>query len=577
VTITQDENGARRVPGSRTDHRTAPVPAPPFMPTLLPNLLPPPAVPAPRSPSVTVRRSTTSPAPTLRPTGPLPLAAPGGRHRADDVRRGSLAAGTALLLTTTGLVLGVMGVPPGGLWHSGTGGVADPVAGVAGLFPGGPAQQVSITVSNTAPSSFEITDVRPDLSALPAACPASAWHPDPPDQLPTVAAHAQATVTVPVSLLPDAPDSCQGLSLRLPVRVHGLRHPKPEASTPAPASAAGRVRAPALAPALGPALGPGAGPAVELRETSADAEARLTTATLATPEVSVTAAGGVLVLTPRRPAAGPRPAAWTVEALAPDGTRTRLPSEGGTYPDRLAPAAAQRRYVVTATLGARWERPSAMITASTPPPRPTLTSARAADGQAQVRLAVGVGAQSYQVGLFRDGASAPFRVVAVGAGTAGEQPVELPPSGGVEHRVVAVARFGPWQVTSAQVTVSASGSARTGDATGTGTRTWTGTGTGTGTGGGGSHGRPSDPTPVPPAGGPGTTGGTGTTRDPAGPGNGPGTGGPTAVPSPEPVDPSVPVAPPRASGPTPQAPAVPTAAPRSPSARPEEPVLPVTG
>ena len=506
----------------------------------------------------------------LRPTGSLPLGTPGGRHRADDVRRGSLAAGTALLLTTTGLVLGVMGVPPGGLWHSGTGGAADPVAGVAGLFPGGPAQQVSITVSNTAPSSFEITDVRPDLSALPLACPASAWHADPPDQLPTVAAHAQATVTVPVSLVTDAPDSCQGLSLRLPVRVHGLRHPQPAAASTAPAAARGQ--------ALGAALGAGAGPAVELRETSADADARLTTATLGTPEVSLTAAGEVLVLTPRRPAGGPVPAAWTVEALAPDGTRARLLPESGTYPDRLAPAAAQRRYVVTATLGSRWQRPSAPLTTSTPPPRPTLTAARAADGRAELRLTVGVGAQRYQVGLFRDGASAPFRVVAVEAGTAGEQPVELPPSGGAEHRVVSVARFGPWQVTSVTATVPASGSTRAGDPTGTGTRT----GAGTGGSGGGSHGRPSGPTPVPPAGGaPGTIG------DPAGPGTGPdagtgagpgaGPGAPTAVPSPQPVEPSVPVGPPRAGGPTPQAPAVPTAAPRSPSARPEEPVLPVTG
>jgi hypothetical protein len=93
--------------------------------------------------------------------------------------------------------------------------------GDGGVFPGAAPTTVPVTVTNGGAAPYTVTALRPDLSALPRACPASAWQIAAPDTLPTVAPSFSVTVVIPVAMPSDAPDSCQGASFHVPVIMTG--------------------------------------------------------------------------------------------------------------------------------------------------------------------------------------------------------------------------------------------------------------------------------------------------------------------------------------------------------------------
>ncbi|HEY6796219.1 MAG TPA: hypothetical protein VI248_16210 [Kineosporiaceae bacterium] len=304
---------------------------------------------------------------TMPPSAPA--AASRRRLAALGRRAVTVVGGGLVMVVCSALAVGVVSVSPQGfgfrLPELATSGA---LAGSDGLSPGAPAEQVPITVRNPGTTSLDILAVRPDLAALPAACPAPAWRTSPPPDLPTVAARAEATLTLPVALVPDAPASCQALTVRIPVRIDAQQQPTPaqpdsgRAGTPAPAPAAD-VGSP--------------------RPVTVDAQAEVTIATLGTPSATVGVRDGRVAVTPVRPASGPAPAGYTVSVLDDAGRRTVLcPRPVTVCVDPLGTAATPRRYLVTALLGTRWSRDSTLLTpwAPGPPPVPAATPAGAAAG-----------------------------------------------------------------------------------------------------------------------------------------------------------------------------------------------------
>jgi hypothetical protein len=99
--------------------------------------------------------------------------------------------------------------------------VSAKAATVPGLAAGTTPALVTVAVTNDGDTAFVVDTVRLDLAALPDTCPPDAWQQATPDDLPVLAPHTTANVGVTVSLSADAPDSCQGQSLDLPVIVSG--------------------------------------------------------------------------------------------------------------------------------------------------------------------------------------------------------------------------------------------------------------------------------------------------------------------------------------------------------------------
>jgi hypothetical protein len=93
------------------------------------------------------------------------------------------------------------------------------VGTVTGQYPGAQPTTVPLVLHNDGQAPFVLTTVVP--SDVPGDCPASAWRLDPPADLPTVPPSATVTVQVTVAMATDAPDSCQGATLAVPVTVSG--------------------------------------------------------------------------------------------------------------------------------------------------------------------------------------------------------------------------------------------------------------------------------------------------------------------------------------------------------------------
>jgi hypothetical protein len=90
------------------------------------------------------------------------------------------------------------------------------------LFPGGPALQLPVDVRNPGDVRFTVRQLVPDATVFPIGCPLSAWSVRTPDALPTVSAGGSASVTVVISLLTQAPESCQGATVRFPLTVESV-------------------------------------------------------------------------------------------------------------------------------------------------------------------------------------------------------------------------------------------------------------------------------------------------------------------------------------------------------------------
>lgn len=92
---------------------------------------------------------------------------------------------------------------------------------VAGLYPGAPATTIPVMIHNGSDIPVDIEAISPHLQNLPSSCPASAWQITSPQSLPTIAPSATATVDLAVTMTPDAPTTCQGVTLDVPVTVEG--------------------------------------------------------------------------------------------------------------------------------------------------------------------------------------------------------------------------------------------------------------------------------------------------------------------------------------------------------------------
>ena len=268
---------------------------------------------------------------------------------------GVLGCGTALALALTA------NTPTGIVTFDTAISAATPVPGTAGLTPGGPAQQVTMTtlpmsdgtITPLGPGNRGLTviGVALDPSGFPAECPAAVWLPAarlPAARLPGLPATSPSASGLPltgvrlaVALTGDAPASCQGLRVRLRGAVTLL-----EAVT-ASRPGGGRIR-------------------VEITGS-------VLIGTLGTPALTVTQRDGRMVAQPVPAAAGRLPSAYTVDAIGPDGLRTTVCELAGLRPcvDTTAPAETRLRYQVTAHLGNRWRRASATVEVSTPPARRT--------------------------------------------------------------------------------------------------------------------------------------------------------------------------------------------------------------
>lgn len=147
------------------------------------------------------------------------------RARAIRARRRSLTAGmaTTALLLSGGMAFAYVTSSGSG---AGTARVIAPqvtasVGTVAGQYPGAAPTTLPVVVRNDGAAPFTLTGVVPATDGFPATCPASAWSLGPPDPLPTVPPTTSMTVPVTASLHTDAPNSCQGATLSVPVTVTG--------------------------------------------------------------------------------------------------------------------------------------------------------------------------------------------------------------------------------------------------------------------------------------------------------------------------------------------------------------------
>jgi hypothetical protein len=92
---------------------------------------------------------------------------------------------------------------------------------VAGVYPGGPASVVRVSVTNALDRPFTVSGLVPDPEVLPDACPGPAWRITVPEDLPTVPPVGSAVIPVGVALEESAPAECQGLQLTLDLAVSG--------------------------------------------------------------------------------------------------------------------------------------------------------------------------------------------------------------------------------------------------------------------------------------------------------------------------------------------------------------------
>jgi hypothetical protein len=355
--------------------------------------------------------------------------------------------GAIVLTVCSGMALGVVSWTPSGLSLSfgGSPKASPVVAGTAGVYPSGPAGSISLTVQNSAAAAFEITAVRADLAGLSAGCPGAAWDVGVPGLLPTVPARSEVALPLPVSLRADAPDSCQGATVRFPVRIEGLRHPAVVRSSESAALASPTPSSDAATTAVTPEF--------------LDTTATVTAARLGTPGGTVTLRGGRPEIVPVHPASGPAPTGYEVELLGTGNRASVVCPSAAAAPclDAAAPPAAERRYVVAARLGAHWHRSSPSLQAWTPPPVPSVDLA---DGSrptgTALRLTAAGAASGYDVDVIADGGS-PFHTAHVAAGTPLDQTVSAPHLAAGPHRLVAVARYHGWRAPSAGLHLTVSG------------------------------------------------------------------------------------------------------------------------
>ena len=123
--------------------------------------------------------------------------------------------------------------------------------------------------------------------------------------------------------------------------------------------------------------------------------------------------------------------------------------------DHDVPAAAARRYLVTAWVGVAWHQTGRPLTVWTAPPAPTLAFADGDGADASTLVVTASGAVSdYDVDLFADGT--PFHPTRVSAGVGTSRTVAAPGFGAGHHRLVAVSRFHGWRASSATLTVAVS-------------------------------------------------------------------------------------------------------------------------
>lgn len=399
------------------------------------------------------QRSAARRGPGLRGPGPR-----GPGHRARLPLRPTLrwrvlvaTLGAILLTVCSGMALGVVTWTSSGLGLNFRSAPQPPplVAGADGVWPGGPARSIPLTVQNTEATAFEITDVRPDLTTLPATCPAHVWQVAVPELLSTVPARSEVTVPLPVSLREDAPETCQGVTVRFPVRIDGLRHPRPLSG----AGVAGG--------SSGDAAGGGtaaSGVAAPWSE-HLTATATVTAARLGGPSGTVNVREGGIEIAPTRPAKGPTPARYDVQVLGSGTQRIDLcVGTPGPCIDHDAPKAAARRYLVTARLGTRWRQAGRPLTAWTPPPAPGLAFADGDRSAAPALVLTASGAASeYDIEVAADGM--PFHRAVVAAGRPLSQIVPAPRLGHGRHRLTASALFHAWRAPSAtlRLTISANG------------------------------------------------------------------------------------------------------------------------
>jgi hypothetical protein len=344
-----------------------------------------------------------------------------------------VVAGALVLVVVSGMALGIVTVSSRGVGVNlgGTAGAAGQVRGVDGVYPGGPPMQVPVLVRNLGYGALEVTSMNADLSGLPDACPASAWRVSAPDLLPTVPGRAEATLLLPITLSPTAPDGCQSATVRFPVRAAGLRHAAPATSA-------------------------------QLVPDTLEGQATVTTATLGSPTTTPEVRDGAVVVTPGRPTGGPAPSGYDV--LAVDGDRQTPICAGitGECPDRGAPSTVLRSYLVRARVGANWIRDGRSVKIWTPPPAPVLKLADPTRPSAgEWGLTAQAAAADYDVALYLDDAGTPFRTETVRAGSDLDVTVQGPVLRAGMHRVVAVSRFRGYRVASAPVQLSGGAPGRT--------------------------------------------------------------------------------------------------------------------
>jgi hypothetical protein len=352
-----------------------------------------------------------------------------------------VSTGAILLVTCSATAIGIVQVPGPSPDRSTTDASPAPVAdlpapsveaitGADGVYPGGAARPLPVMVRNPAATPLEILSVRPDLSGVPGSCPAAAWRIGAASGVPAVPAAGRATVTLTAALVAGAPNSCQGVTVTVPVTIEGRLGP--DLGTAPSGSTTGSV--------AGSAAGSTAGSAATA---TLAATATVRAATLGSPTAALTVHGSQIAVQVTRPGAGPTPASYQVTTIAPDGRRGVLCERStGSCLDTGLRAASGHGYLVTARLGEHWSRSSTALHGWTPAPAPRLAFADSdRPAGSALTLEAPAGAGSYEVALYADGSGSPFHTERVPAGSGIDRIVPPPGLRPGRHRIVAVALF----------------------------------------------------------------------------------------------------------------------------------------
>jgi hypothetical protein len=232
------------------------------------------------------------------------------------------AAAVGFLLTSGGPLsaIGLSASPP-----------PAPVAGTAGLVPGGPAVPVGFVAVGTAESGgVTVRTIEADAESLPLACPPSAWVITVPEPVTIAVATVPTRIPARVTLSDDAPSGCQGVTVQ------------------------------ALTGTVTAATSGGDG--TQLHST---AERPLTVATLGTPAIAVTTDSGAAVVVITADRAAPAGIHYSVESAAPGGEWRSACQLAEPTPCATGQRAetGTTRYRVTARLGSFWRRTSAVVQA----------------------------------------------------------------------------------------------------------------------------------------------------------------------------------------------------------------------